>query len=374
MSEKHKPISDYSPEYLHAYNGDSLYAVSILFILLVTLCVTLRFYARRMGNVAWGLDDSLIIPGAIFCLALCTCALIDLSDKALGYHAVYIEATHPQKLIRRAKFILVAPLLYLNAVLYPKLAILATYLRIFTPSSYRKICWLLFVFLIANWFTFTVACFKMCTPLNYLWDRSVPGGKCFDINLFYRWSAFPNIASDVAMLILPLPVVWRLNTTRGVKVGLTVMFGAGGIGLFTSILRFAGYFLHNPISDNTWAGVYLYIYVVCESCMYLIAACLLTYKPLGRVFRKDGPLSVSGKKFRGLLGSWKSSSQRGGSKLSWRSSSMKKGSSSGGEGSDDDGVRLREVSTGSEGFSRPLVGVISTGGRDSDGDGKVSPV
>lgn len=75
MSEKHKPISDYSPEYLHAYNGDSLYAVSILFILLVTLCVTLRFYARRMGNVAWGLDDSLIIPGAIFCLALCTCAL-----------------------------------------------------------------------------------------------------------------------------------------------------------------------------------------------------------------------------------------------------------------------------------------------------------
>lgn len=145
-------------------------------------------------------------------------------------------------------------------------------------------------------------------------------------------------------------------------------------GLFTSILRFAGYFLHNPISDNTWAGVYLYIYVVCESCMYLIAACLLTYKPLGRVFRKDGPLSVSGKKFRGLLGSWKSSSQRGGSKLSWRSSSMKKGSSSGGEGSDDDGVRLREVSTGSEGFSRPLEGVISTGGRDSDGDGKVSPV
>ncbi|KAL8936949.1 MAG: hypothetical protein Q9216_004664, partial [Gyalolechia sp. 2 TL-2023] len=294
MPEQQNPSPTYTQEYLDAYNGNSLYAVSILFIVLVTICVALRFYARRMGNVAWGLDDTFIIPGTIFCLALCTCALVDLSDRALGYHEAAVAATHPEKLIRRAKFILVAPLLYLNAVLFPKLAILATYLRIFTPSSYRNICWVLVAVLVANWFTFTVACFKMCTPLAYLWNRGIVGGRCFDINLFYRWSAFPNIATDVAMLVLPVPVVWKLHTSRNTKVGLTVMFATGSLGLFTSILRFAGYFLHNPIADNTHAGTYLYIYVVCESCMYLVAACLLTYKPLAGLFRRDGPLASFG--------------------------------------------------------------------------------
>lgn len=71
-------------------------------------------------------------------------------------------------------------------------------------------------------------------------------------------------------------------------------------GLLTSILRFAGYFFHSPTSDTTYAGVYLYIYVVCESGMYLVAACLLTYKPLAKLFRKDGPLSINRTRFKSM--------------------------------------------------------------------------
>ncbi|KAI4257473.1 MAG: hypothetical protein LQ352_001637 [Teloschistes flavicans] len=303
----------YPSELMNGYNGDSLQAIAILFIVLTTVCVAIRVYARRVGNVKWGLDDSLIIPSTVFCLALCTCALggyarlassnapkIDLSDRALGYHEAAILATHPEKLIRKAKFLMVAPLLYLNAVLFPKLAILATYLRIFTVPAYRISCWTLAIFLVVNWLTFTVACFLMCRPLAYLWDKTIVGGHCFDINLFYRWSAFPNIVTDVAMLVLPLPVVWKLHTSNNIKVGLTLMFAAGGIGLLTSILRFAGYFFHSPTSDTTYAGVYLYIYVVCESGMYLVAACLLTYKPLAKLFRKDGPLSINRTRFKSM--------------------------------------------------------------------------
>ncbi|KAL8635623.1 MAG: hypothetical protein Q9228_006902 [Teloschistes exilis] len=229
MSGNPNAATPYPSDMMKEYNGDSLRAIAILFIVLTTVCVAIRFSARRVGNVKWGLDDSLIIPGTIFCLALCTCALVDLSDRGLGYHESAILATHPEKLIRKAKFLLVAPLLYLNAVLFPKLAILATYLRIFTLPAYRISCWTLAVFLVVNWLTFTVGCFLMCRPIAYLWDRQVVGGRCFDINLFYRWSAFPNIVTDVAMLVLPLPVVWRLHTSNNIKVGLTLMFAAGGM-------------------------------------------------------------------------------------------------------------------------------------------------
>lgn len=60
---------------MEEYNGDGLYAIAILFICLVTLSIVLRFYAHRVGNVKWGLDDTLIIPASVSCLALCACAL-----------------------------------------------------------------------------------------------------------------------------------------------------------------------------------------------------------------------------------------------------------------------------------------------------------
>ena len=121
------------------------------------------------------------------------------------------------------------PLMYLAAVLFPKLAILAIYLRVFISRPYRAACWVLGAFLIINWFTFTVTAFMMCSPLEYLWNKQIIGGHCYDINLFYRMSAFPNIATDVIMLALPLPVVWKLQTSQNVKIGLTITFATGSM-------------------------------------------------------------------------------------------------------------------------------------------------
>lgn len=75
MSENRTLTTPYSTEYLNEYIGNRLFATAILFICLVTICVALRFYARRLGNVKWGHDDTLIIPGTFFCLAVCVCAL-----------------------------------------------------------------------------------------------------------------------------------------------------------------------------------------------------------------------------------------------------------------------------------------------------------
>lgn len=162
---------------------------------------------------------------------------MDLSISGIGYHEVAVVASEPQKMTLWTKFILAFPLLCFAAVLFPKLAILAIYLRIFTTSTYRIACWVLAVVLIANWFAFTVAAFMICRPLEYLWHVSIPGGHCFDINLFFRWSAFPNIVTDVVMLVLPLPVIWKLHTSRYIKIGLTVMFATGSMYLLSFLER-----------------------------------------------------------------------------------------------------------------------------------------
>lgn len=146
----------------------------------------------------------------------------------VGYHEVVLAKTDPRKIVVWAKFVLIIPELYLAAATLPKLAILALYLRIFITAPYRIACYALAAVLTANWLAATVAGFLSCIPLNYLWDRTVTG-HCFNINAWFRWSSLTNVITDVIMLILPLPVVWKIQTSRKVKLGLSLTFATGSM-------------------------------------------------------------------------------------------------------------------------------------------------
>ena len=51
-------------------------------------------------------------------------------------------------------------------------------------------------------------------------------------------------------------------------------------GLITSIVRFTTFFQHNSFIDGTWTAVDLIIWTQIEPGIYLISACLMTYRPL----------------------------------------------------------------------------------------------
>ena len=63
-------------------------------------------------------------------------------------------------------------------------------------------------------------------------------------------------------------------------------------GLVTSIVRFAIFFLQKHPDDGTWSAVEFLIWTQVEPGVYLISACLMTYRPLlerigkGKLFRK----------------------------------------------------------------------------------------
>lgn len=120
-------------------------------------------------------------------------------------------------------------MVYLPAVVLPKLAILIMYLRIFTRRLDRILCWILAILMIANYLGSMIAGFFICTPLEYLWDRTIPGGRCFDIIAWYRWSGLMNILTDVVMLILPLPMVWKIQSSKRVKIGLSITLATGSM-------------------------------------------------------------------------------------------------------------------------------------------------
>lgn len=103
------------------------------------------------------------------------------------------------------------------------------YLRIFTGKTIRIITYVMMFAIIANWISFIVASSLQCVPFNYQWDKTIPGGHCFNIQEFYKVSSAPNIATDAIIMALPMPMVWTLKASVIRKVGLMLVFLAGSV-------------------------------------------------------------------------------------------------------------------------------------------------
>ena len=67
-----------------------------------------------------------------------------------------------------------------------------------------------------------------CIPFKALWDPTIPG-HCVNVDdVIVVCSAF-NIATDVAILIMPLPELWNLQITTRQKLQITFLFLLGGL-------------------------------------------------------------------------------------------------------------------------------------------------
>ncbi|KAI4095109.1 MAG: hypothetical protein LQ344_001760 [Seirophora lacunosa] len=199
------------------YSGYKLIAVAIVFIVIEGLLVALRFLSRHVARTPWGLDDFLIMPSLLFCWGICILSLD------------YILATSPETYVSWAKSAVAVEIIYCTSVVFPKLSILAMYLRVFPVKKvYRYATYTLMFIVTANGIAGIFASLLSCQPLATRWDPAL-GGECINVTYYWRYISLANIVSDLAMLILPLPVVWKLHVSLPQKLSLTVLFLTGSL-------------------------------------------------------------------------------------------------------------------------------------------------
>ena len=68
-----------------------------------------------------------------------------------------------------------------------------------------------------------------CNPIPRAWDVSIVTGRCVNRPAVYVFTASINIATDFAILILPVPIVLSLKLPLTQKIGLGVMFAVGSL-------------------------------------------------------------------------------------------------------------------------------------------------
>ncbi len=122
-------------------------------------------------------------------------------------------------------------LLWATGVFSVKIGILLFYWRVFPTRGFRMavigVACLSGGIYLSNFFSFML----QCDPVSKFWIPLSPG-TCIDQNSFYLASAIINVVGDVAVLSLPLPVVWGLHTSKNKKLSLSFLFLLGALYVF----------------------------------------------------------------------------------------------------------------------------------------------
>lgn len=115
---------------------------------------------------------------------------------------------------------------YSIALLLIKLAFLFQYYRIMAVPRIRRI-YAVAIVLVGAWATaqILIAAFQ-CLPVEGFWDSTVKA-QCIPTQPQWYVNAAGNIATDVAVLVLPLPIFWHLSLPRKQKLLLMGIFSLG---------------------------------------------------------------------------------------------------------------------------------------------------
>ncbi|KAL8913485.1 MAG: hypothetical protein Q9171_001673 [Xanthocarpia ochracea] len=230
----------YQTQHINDDRSSHILGTAISMAILSVLAVLARFACRRKRRVAISYDDYMIVAGL---------------------------------------------LLYGSGITAIKLSILLFYLRLF-PKETTSRRWRASLYTIAAVLIFyltagaPVTVFQ-CRPIAYAWIRKGKG-SCNDQLAFLYFSQAYMIATDIIILCLPIPVVWRLHLRKGKKIGVLAIFLLGSFVCITSIVRF--FYVGQIVPfDATWTQVNVTIWSTVEPSTGILSACLPIMGPLLRI-------------------------------------------------------------------------------------------
>lgn len=65
-----------------------------------------------------------------------------------------------------------------------------------------------------------------CQPVSYFWNEDQPG-RCMNEYMFFKVNGILNLILDILVLLLPWPMLWRLQMHTKKKIALSMIFSLG---------------------------------------------------------------------------------------------------------------------------------------------------
>jgi hypothetical protein len=68
-----------------------------------------------------------------------------------------------------------------------------------------------------------------CQPVAALWDPAITDAKCFDGTVAFSVGGILNIASDLALMILPIPALRKLQVSAKKRAGIALVLAIASL-------------------------------------------------------------------------------------------------------------------------------------------------
>lgn len=165
----------------------------------------------------------------MFAVGLQSISITGVVQAGIGYdHVKTIAAVYgPAPITKLLTLVIPLQFLWVLSLSCTKISILLLYLRIF------PVTWVIWasrgtMLVIVLWAIATILAGSLiCRPFAFNWDQTIPGGHCGDQVQSFTATGVVNLITDFFVLIIPMPLLYKLQMALYKKATLIIVFGLG---------------------------------------------------------------------------------------------------------------------------------------------------
>ncbi|KAL6888001.1 hypothetical protein GGI43DRAFT_430956 [Trichoderma evansii] len=257
-------------------SGLDVVVLSVLLPLFATAWTGLRIWTRRLRGISLlFLEDILCYISLLAFWGVSISYICMVVLGGAGYHMRQLQLI-PTGRYLKASF--ASQLLYAISLGFAKNSIVAMLKRIFFTQSYAWIANLIMGLNVVWMLQTILTSFLVCQPVNINWDPTVQG-HCGNGRVAYALFSIFDIITDVAIVILPLRLLARLQMEKIYKIALIGVFAFGLVTVVCTAIRLRSYFFLD-IKDLTFSGITVMITGVIQLCVAIIVATAPLLRPI----------------------------------------------------------------------------------------------
>lgn len=119
-------------------------------------------------------------------------------------------------------------MIYATGVVPVKLSLMFLYRRIFPNRTLHVALWIVGAVVVCMGIAADLLAIFSCVPVKASWDPTI-ASRCINFNTWITFHGAQNIVTDFVLLVLPMPLVWRLKMATIHKTQVSGIFVLGGL-------------------------------------------------------------------------------------------------------------------------------------------------
>ncbi|KAL9597906.1 MAG: hypothetical protein Q9219_004859 [cf. Caloplaca sp. 3 TL-2023] len=292
------------------YHSGGIVPLACVFIPLAAIFMALRVYTKVRIIKVFGLEDWTIIV-AYLCTVFISIDCLVQQKYGNGIHewditlAKLIPYSKVRTIIAASTLTIIllthfqwgaaSVVIYVPAVGLAKVAILLFYLRLNPERGFRTAVYVSLLLTTSYVLALSFAILFECSPVAKFWNPLLEG-ECVDSTKLYLANAILNVIFDFVVLLVPVPMLRKLQIPRRQKLVIAGLFSLGSITCIVSAVRI--YFQQSVLAekdDLSWHIVTPTSLVFVECNLSIICGCVMVLRPF---LRRHLPKVLGGYDYR----------------------------------------------------------------------------